>query len=75
VFDVIGGDIQKRSAGLVRAGGTLVSIVGPTEARPADGASPGVGSTVQLACALLNTAIGIMSRIFLIAAADRPCRI
>ena len=37
VFDVIGGDIQKRSAGLIRAGGTLVSIVGPTEARPADG--------------------------------------
>jgi NADPH:quinone reductase-like Zn-dependent oxidoreductase len=37
VFDVIGGDIQKRSAGLVRAGGTLVTIVGPTEARPADG--------------------------------------
>jgi NADPH:quinone reductase-like Zn-dependent oxidoreductase len=37
VFDVIGGDIQKRSAGLIRDGGTLVSIVGPTEARPADG--------------------------------------
>src|SRR5262245_43677960 len=37
VFDVIGGDIQKRSAALIRAGGTLVSIVGPTEARPADG--------------------------------------
>jgi NADPH:quinone reductase-like Zn-dependent oxidoreductase len=37
VFDVIGGDIQKRSASLVRAGGTLVSIVGPPEARPADG--------------------------------------
>jgi NADPH:quinone reductase-like Zn-dependent oxidoreductase len=37
VFDVIGGDIQKRSAGLVRTGGTLVSIVGPAEARPADG--------------------------------------
>ena len=37
VFDVIGGEIQKRSAGLIRAGGTLVSIVGPTEARPADG--------------------------------------
>jgi NADPH:quinone reductase-like Zn-dependent oxidoreductase len=37
VSDVIGGDIQKRSAGLVRAGGTLVSVVGPTEARPADG--------------------------------------
>src|ERR1700680_1239234 len=35
VFDVIGGDIQKRSAGLIRAGGTLVSVVGPAEARPA----------------------------------------
>ena len=37
VFDVIGGDIGKRSAGLIRAGGTLVSIVGPPEARPIDG--------------------------------------
>jgi NADPH:quinone reductase-like Zn-dependent oxidoreductase len=37
VFDVIGGDIQKRSASMVRAGGTLVTIVGPTEARPTDG--------------------------------------
>jgi NADPH:quinone reductase-like Zn-dependent oxidoreductase len=37
VFDVIGGDIQKRSASLIRAGGTLVSVVGPPEARPADG--------------------------------------
>src|SRR4051794_4682073 len=37
VFDGIGGDIGKRSAGLVRAGGTLVSIVGPPAARPADG--------------------------------------
>src|ERR1700746_4106958 len=37
VFDVIGGDIQKRSAGLIRDGGTLVSVVGPAEARPADG--------------------------------------
>ncbi len=37
VFDVIGGDIQKRSAALVRAGGILVTIVGPPEARPADG--------------------------------------
>jgi NADPH:quinone reductase-like Zn-dependent oxidoreductase len=37
VFDVIGGDVQERSAGLVRAGGTLVSVVGPPEARPADG--------------------------------------
>lgn len=37
VFDVFGGDIGKRSAGLVRAGGTLVTITGPTEARPANG--------------------------------------
>jgi NADPH:quinone reductase-like Zn-dependent oxidoreductase len=37
VFDVIGGDIGKRSAGLIRAGGTLVSVVGPPEARPAEG--------------------------------------
>ena len=37
VFDVIGGDIQKRSASLIRAGGTLVTIVGPPEARPAGG--------------------------------------
>ena len=37
VFDLIVGDIGKRSAGLVRAGGTLVSIVGPVEARPVDG--------------------------------------
>src|SRR6201985_3825470 len=31
VFDLIGGDIGKRSARLVRARGTLVSIVGPSE--------------------------------------------
>jgi NADPH:quinone reductase-like Zn-dependent oxidoreductase len=37
VFDLIGGDIGKRSASLVRAGGALVSIVGPVEARPTDG--------------------------------------
>ncbi len=37
VFDVIGGDVQERSAGLVRAGGTLVTVVGPPKARPADG--------------------------------------
>ncbi|TGQ30422.1 NADP-dependent oxidoreductase [Mesorhizobium sp. M00.F.Ca.ET.216.01.1.1] len=37
VFDVIGGDIQKRSAALIRAGGTLVTVVGPAEARPAVG--------------------------------------
>jgi NADPH:quinone reductase-like Zn-dependent oxidoreductase len=37
VLDVIGGDVQERSARLIRAGGTLVSVVGPVEARPADG--------------------------------------
>jgi NADPH:quinone reductase-like Zn-dependent oxidoreductase len=37
VFDVLGGDIQKRSADLIRAGGTLVTVTGPPEARPADG--------------------------------------
>jgi len=37
VFDVIGGDIGTRSARLIRPGGTLVSIVGPAEARPVDG--------------------------------------
>src|SRR3954468_10069039 len=37
VFDVIGGDVQKQSATLIRPGGTLVTVVGPPEARPADG--------------------------------------
>jgi NADPH:quinone reductase-like Zn-dependent oxidoreductase len=37
VFDVIGGDVQRRSAALIKAGGTLVSVVGPVAARPADG--------------------------------------
>jgi NADPH:quinone reductase-like Zn-dependent oxidoreductase len=37
VFDLIGGDVQKQSADIIRPGGVLVSIVGPVEARPADG--------------------------------------
>jgi NADPH:quinone reductase-like Zn-dependent oxidoreductase len=37
VFDVIGGDVGKRSAQLLRAGGTLVSIVGPSDSRPENG--------------------------------------
>ncbi|MFB9626479.1 zinc-binding dehydrogenase [Nonomuraea helvata] len=37
VFDVIGGDILDRSAALVRAGGTLVTIVSPPTVRPRDG--------------------------------------
>jgi len=37
VFDVFGGEVLKRSAALIRAGGRLVTIAGPTEARPVDG--------------------------------------
>ena len=37
VFDVVGGDVQKRSAALIKTGGTLVTVVGPPESRPADG--------------------------------------
>ncbi|QGN33231.1 NADP-dependent oxidoreductase [Microlunatus sp. Gsoil 973] len=37
VFDLIGGDVQQQSAALIKAGGTLVSVVGPVKARPADG--------------------------------------
>jgi NADPH:quinone reductase-like Zn-dependent oxidoreductase len=37
VFDVIGGDIRKRSAHLIRSGGTLVTVVGPPETRPVNG--------------------------------------
>jgi NADPH:quinone reductase-like Zn-dependent oxidoreductase len=37
VFDIFGRDIAKRSARVIRAGGTLVTIAGPTEARPANG--------------------------------------
>lgn len=37
VFDLIGGEVQGQSAALVKTGGTLVSVVGPVEARPAEG--------------------------------------
>jgi NADPH:quinone reductase-like Zn-dependent oxidoreductase len=37
VFDLIGGDVQRRSAGLVKTGGRLVSVVGPVETQPASG--------------------------------------
>jgi NADPH:quinone reductase-like Zn-dependent oxidoreductase len=37
VFDVIGGAVQERSAGLVKSGGTLVTVVGPAGAKPANG--------------------------------------
>ena len=31
------GNVRQRSAGVIRAGGTLVTVVGPPEARPTDG--------------------------------------
>ena len=37
VFDVIGGDVLDRSAALVRAGGTLVTIATPPEVQPKNG--------------------------------------
>jgi len=37
VFDMIGGEVLERSVPLVRAGGTLVTVVGPPKERPADG--------------------------------------
>lgn len=37
VFDVIGSEVGKRSAGLVRTGGTFISIVGPCSLRPDNG--------------------------------------
>jgi len=37
VFDVIGGEIQRRSVELIKVGGTLVSVVGPVETPPANG--------------------------------------
>jgi NADPH:quinone reductase-like Zn-dependent oxidoreductase len=37
VFDVIGGDIGKQSAALIKTGGIFVSIVGPAETQPVNG--------------------------------------
>ncbi|ASK30042.1 NADPH:quinone reductase [Chryseobacterium sp. T16E-39] len=37
VFDVLGGEIATRSAGVIREGGTLVTIAGPIDARPVGG--------------------------------------
>ncbi|HWV72672.1 MAG TPA: NADP-dependent oxidoreductase [Pseudosphingobacterium sp.] len=37
VFDIFGGDIATQSASLIRSGGRLVTIAGPTDARPANG--------------------------------------
>src|ERR1700739_3615324 len=52
VFDVLGGDITKRSAGVIRAGGTLVTVTGPTEARPSGGLT--VEFVVEADCAQLS---------------------
>jgi NADPH:quinone reductase-like Zn-dependent oxidoreductase len=41
VLDLIGGDVGKRSSGLVRAGGTLVTVAGLPEVRPAEGRAVG----------------------------------
>jgi NADPH:quinone reductase-like Zn-dependent oxidoreductase len=38
VFDALSGDVAKRSAGLIRAGGKLVTVTGPTDVRLANGA-------------------------------------
>ena len=37
VFDVIGGEIQRRSVAVTKPGGSIVSVVGPVEWRPTDG--------------------------------------
>jgi len=37
VFDVLGGEIAKRSAGSIRGGGTFVTVTGPTDVRLANG--------------------------------------
>jgi NADPH:quinone reductase-like Zn-dependent oxidoreductase len=52
VFDVIGGDVQRSSAALIKSGGTLVSVVGPVEARPAEGLA--VDFVVEADCAQLG---------------------
>src|SRR5690242_3159296 len=39
VFDVIGGAVQERSVPLIRSGGTLVTITGLGDVRPAEGLS------------------------------------
>jgi NADPH:quinone reductase-like Zn-dependent oxidoreductase len=52
VFDVIGGDVQRSSAALIKSGGTLVSVVGPVEAGPAEGLA--VDFVVEADCAQLG---------------------
>lgn len=37
LFDIFGGDILHQSVGLIRNGGRLVTIAGPTDAQPTNG--------------------------------------
>ena len=39
VFDIFGGDIANQSARIIRPGGTLVTIAGPTDVRPFNGST------------------------------------
>ncbi|PWV51952.1 NADP-dependent oxidoreductase [Chitinophaga sp. S165] len=39
VFDIFGGDIAMQSASVIRSGGRLVTIAGPTEAQPVNGSA------------------------------------
>lgn len=39
VFDIFGGDIASQSASLIGTGGTLVTLAGPTDARPSNGST------------------------------------
>ncbi len=39
VFDVFGGDIAIQSAGVIKPGGKMVTIAGPTDARPVNGST------------------------------------
>jgi NADPH:quinone reductase-like Zn-dependent oxidoreductase len=55
VFDVIGGEIARRSTGLIRAGGTLVTVTGPTEARPSGGVT--IDFVVVPDCAQLSEVV------------------
>jgi NADPH:quinone reductase-like Zn-dependent oxidoreductase len=55
VFDVIGGEIARRSTGLIRTGGTLVTVTGPTEARPSGGVT--IDFVVVPDCAQLSEVV------------------
>ena len=59
VFDVIGGDIQRRSASIIRPGGTLVSVVGrPRRGRPTASRSTSSSSPIEPSCVRSSTGCG-----------------